>query len=417
MRSDVAILVRNLTKNYRIFGHPGDRIKQVLSFGRAKFYRQYTGLKDISFDIRKGETVGVIGRNGSGKSTLLQLVCGILKPSSGSISVSGRVAALLELGAGFNPEFTGRENVYFQGAILGVSAVEMDKRIDDIAKFADIGDFIDQPVRTYSSGMFVRLAFAAAIHVEPEILVVDEALSVGDAVFQQRCTKRMKELSESGVTILFVSHDLHLVERFCNRVIVLDKGRQVCDAPAAEAVVFYQNLIEQQVADGATHADDSVEGRYGTQEVALAGLRLLDKNDRPRNDFATGDDLIVEMRYTLRMPIKNVYFACSVWTVDGTRVGTAGMIFHQAEPYRSTLEREFTVKMTLPDMPLLPGSYVLRGGVYDEHLHHAHCLWGWTGRPLGAFAIRASSRNGFVLKDTLGLVLLPSRWNINRELT
>jgi ABC-type polysaccharide/polyol phosphate transport system ATPase subunit len=412
MRSEVAISVRNLTKNYRIFRHPGDRIKQALSFGQATFHHSFTGLQDISFEVRKGETVGIIGRNGSGKSTLLQLVCGILKPSSGSISVSGRVAALLELGAGFNPEFTGRENVYFQGAILGIPASEIDKRIDDIATFADIGEFIDQPVRTYSSGMFVRLAFSAAIHIEPDILVVDEALSVGDAVFQQRCTRRMKELSDGGVTILFVSHDLHLVERFCDRVLVLDKGRSVCDASAVEASVFYQNLIEQQAADNAQNASGDAEGIHGTEEVTLTNLRLLGRDNRERTDFATGDDIVVEMRYAVRTPVKNVYFACSVWTTDGIRVGTASMIFNDAIPVTDTLDREFTAKMILLDLPLLPGSYMLRGGVYDEHLHHAHCLWGWNGKPLGQFTVLASNRNGFALKGSLGLVLLPSQWQV-----
>src|SRR3989338_8224249 len=177
---DIAISVKNLTKIYRIFGHPGDRIKQALTFGRMRFHNEFTALQDVSFEIKKGETVGIIGRNGSGKSTLLQLICGILKPTSGSVKVNGRISALLELGAGFNPEFTGRENAYFQGAVMGMTREEMDGRFDDIAAFADIGKFIDQPVRIYSSGMFVRLAFAVSVHINPDILSIDEALSVGD---------------------------------------------------------------------------------------------------------------------------------------------------------------------------------------------------------------------------------------------
>jgi energy-coupling factor transporter ATP-binding protein EcfA2 len=321
---------------------------------------------------------------------------------------------LLELGAGFNPEFTGRENVYFQGAILGISAAEMDKRIDDIVEFADIGDFIDQPVRAYSSGMFVRLAFSAAIHVEPDILVVDEALSVGDAIFQRRCTKRMKDLSERGVTILFVSHDLHLVERFCDRVIVLDQGRQVCDSAATDAVVFYQNLIEEQAADVAAGSTVRVEDRYGTGEVAVNGVRLFAADGQLCSELVTGEDLIVDMHYDAPAPIKDVYFGCSVWTTDGIRVGTASMVFHHAEPVRTTLEGEFSVRMTLTGLQLLPGHYMLRGGVYDERLQHALCLWGWTGKPLGAFTVRASTRNGFVLKDSLGLVMLPSQWQVSK---
>lgn len=224
MRSDIAISVKNLTKNYRIFGHPTDRIKQALTLGRMRFHREFTAIQDVSFEIRKGETVGIIGHNGSGKSTLLQLICGILKPSLGEVLVNGRISALLELGSGFNPEFTGRENVYFQGAIMGIPEAEMDARFDEIAAFADIGEFIDRPVRTYSSGMFVRLAFAVAVAVEPDILVVDEALSVGDAKFQAKCFRKFEKLKNAGKTILFVSHSTEQITRFCDSALLLEQG-------------------------------------------------------------------------------------------------------------------------------------------------------------------------------------------------
>lgn len=221
--NDLAVSVRNLTKTYRLFGHPGDRIKQFLSLGFRKYHQEFIALRDVSFDIKKGETVGIIGRNGSGKSTLLQLICGILKPTSGTVQVNGQVSALLELGAGFNPEFTGRENIYFQGAIIGLSKEEMDKRFDDIAAFAGIGEFIDQPVRIYSSGMFVRLAFAVAINVEPDILVVDEALAVGDAAFQRKCYRKMENMTLRKTTLIFVSHDIESVRRLCQKAIFLQK--------------------------------------------------------------------------------------------------------------------------------------------------------------------------------------------------
>ncbi|MBZ0096582.1 MAG: ABC transporter ATP-binding protein [Sulfuricella sp.] len=226
---EIAISVKNLTKKYRIFGHPGDRIKQALTFGRVRFHREFTALQDVSFEIKKGETVGIIGRNGSGKSTLLQLICGILKPTSGTVQVNGRVSALLELGAGFNPEFTGRENVYFQGAVMGLTKEEMDERFDVIAAFAEIGEFIDQPVRTYSSGMFVRLAFAVAVSVEPDVLVVDEALAVGDSGFQAKCFRRMQEMCDGGVTILFVTHDMDQIIQMCRRALFLDEGTLLGD--------------------------------------------------------------------------------------------------------------------------------------------------------------------------------------------
>ncbi|WP_411879198.1 ABC transporter ATP-binding protein [Polaromonas sp. YR568] len=223
MHSDIAVSVKNLTKTYRIFDHPGDRIKQAFTFGRIRFHRGFTALKDISFEIKKGETIGIIGRNGSGKSTLLQLICGILKPTAGRVQVYGRVCALLELGAGFNPEFTGRENVYFQGAVTGCTKIEMDARFDDIVAFADIGEFIDQPVRTYSSGMYVRLAFSVAIHVSPDILIVDEALGVGDAAFARKCFRFLNEFRKRG-TLIVVSHDVGTITALCDSAIWIDSG-------------------------------------------------------------------------------------------------------------------------------------------------------------------------------------------------
>ena len=224
MADEIAISVKNLTKTYRIFGHPGDRIKQALTFGRVRFHREFSALQDVSFEIKKGEAVGIIGRNGSGKSTLLQLICGILKPSSGEVQVNGRISALLELGSGFNAEFTGRENVYFQGAVMGISREEMERRFDEIAAFADIGEFIDQPVRTYSSGMFVRLAFAVIAHVDADILVIDEALAVGDVFFQQKCMRYLRAFQNKGGTTLFVSHDTSAVVGLCEKAILLSRN-------------------------------------------------------------------------------------------------------------------------------------------------------------------------------------------------
>jgi lipopolysaccharide transport system ATP-binding protein len=223
--SDAVISVRNLTKVYRIYDSPLYRFRQAFNFRRKKHHREFTALDGISFEIPKGQTVGIIGRNGSGKSTLLQLVCGIRKPTSGEVHVSGRISALLELGAGFHPEFTGRENVYMQGAIMGLGRADMETRFPGIVAFADIGEFLDQPVKTYSSGMFVRLAFAVAVSVEPDILVVDEALSVGDIGFQQKCIERIREMREAGVTIFLVSHDILLLRNFGDTLIYLDRGR------------------------------------------------------------------------------------------------------------------------------------------------------------------------------------------------
>ncbi|MCK9174507.1 MAG: ABC transporter ATP-binding protein, partial [Desulforhopalus sp.] len=211
MSSDAAITVENLSKCYQIYDKPGDRLKQMIMRGRRHYYKEFWALRDVSFTIGRGETVGIVGQNGCGKSTLLQMVCGTLNPTEGKCQTRGRIAALLELGSGFNPEFTGRENVYMNGSVLGLTSAEIDSRFADIADFANIGDFIEQPVKTYSSGMMVRLAFAVAINVDPEILIVDEALAVGDELFQRKCFSRLEEIRRKGATILFVSHSVGVV--------------------------------------------------------------------------------------------------------------------------------------------------------------------------------------------------------------
>lgn len=243
MCSNIAISTKNLNKIYRIYDKPRDRILQIFMPGRRKQCAEYKALRNISFDVKRGETVGIIGRNGSGKSTLLQIICGTLLPSNGQIEVNGRIAALLELGAGFNSDFTGRENVFFNASILGLSRKETEKRFDTIAKFADIGSYIDQPVRTYSSGMYMRLAFAVAINVEPDILIIDEALSVGDEAFQRKCFSRLEEIKNNGATILFVSHTASLILQFCDRAILLDSGELLFDGLPRTAITQYHKLI------------------------------------------------------------------------------------------------------------------------------------------------------------------------------
>lgn len=242
---EIAISVRNLSKKYKLYDSPQHRLKEALNPFRKKYHRDFWALKDVSFEVKKGETVGIIGKNGSGKSTLLQLICGILQPTDGEVTVNGMISALLELGAGFNPNFTGRENVYMNGAIRGYTKEEIDSKFQAIIEFADIGDFIEQPVKTYSSGMYVRLAFAIAINVEPDILIVDEALSVGDIFFKQKCYARLEEFRNRGVPIILVSHAMTDVEQFCQRALLLDKGNVLFEGSASEAVKRYY-LLEQK---------------------------------------------------------------------------------------------------------------------------------------------------------------------------
>lgn len=249
--NDIAIRVSNLSKCYQIYDAPRDRLKQFVvprlqrMTGQAstQYFREFWALKDVSFEIKKGETVGIIGRNGSGKSTLLQMICGTLHPTCGSIQTNGRIAALLELGSGFNPEFTGRENVFLNAAVLGLSQDETESRYDEIVAFADIGDFLDQPVKTYSSGMAVRLAFAVAINVDPQILVVDEALSVGDELFQRKCFSRIEAIKKNGTTILFVSHAGSTIVELCDHAILMDAGEKLAMGSPKTIVGNYQKLL------------------------------------------------------------------------------------------------------------------------------------------------------------------------------
>ena len=244
--ADVAPIIRAraVSKSFPVYSQPHHRLLQMLvPQSSARWYREFHALKEVSFEIRPGQTVGIVGRNGSGKSTLLQILCGTLTPTVGDVAVQGRVAALLELGAGFSPDFTGRENVYLNATVLGLTRREVDARFDDIAAFADIGEFIEQPVKTYSSGMYVRLAFAVAIHVEPDVLVIDEALAVGDEAFQRKCFARIEAIRKAGATVLFVSHSAGTVIELCDRVLLLDGGELIADGSPKQVIALYQKLL------------------------------------------------------------------------------------------------------------------------------------------------------------------------------
>jgi lipopolysaccharide transport system ATP-binding protein len=291
---DIAIRVSNLSKRYEIYGAPRDRLKQFVLprlqqlIGQApkQYFNEFWALKDVSFEIKKGETVGIIGRNGSGKSTLLQMICGTLTPSIGSIQTNGRIAALLELGSGFNPEFTGRENVYLNASVLGLSTEEIDARFDDIASFADIGQFIEQPVKTYSSGMYVRLAFAVIVNVDADILVVDEALSVGDAFFSQKCMRFLHKFMEDG-TVIFVSHDTGAVLNLCNKAVWLNRGEvKLVGLPKVVTENYLQQLYEEQQEGKGRGPDKSEPPLFGFDETVLRDMREnFINNSSLRNDI------------------------------------------------------------------------------------------------------------------------------------
>ena len=247
--NEYAIQVQDVSKIYKLYDKPIDRLKESLSLTHKNYHKDFFALSDISFNVKKGETVGIIGTNGSGKSTILKIITGVLTPTSGQVRVSGVISALLELGAGFNMDYTGIENIYMNGTMMGFSKKQMDEKLPDILEFADIGDFVYQPVKTYSSGMFVRLAFALSINVEPEILIVDEALSVGDVFFQSKCYRRMEEIRKNGTTILMVTHDMGSVIKYCDRVVLLNKGHYVAEGAPGKMVDLYKKILANQMDD------------------------------------------------------------------------------------------------------------------------------------------------------------------------
>ncbi len=284
-----ALRVEGVAKQYRIYGRPSDRLVESLTRGRVRRHREFWALREVSFEVERGATVGIVGPNGSGKSTLLQIITGTLEPTHGGVWVEGRIAALLELGAGFNPEFTGVENVYMNTALLGWSRRETARRLPDIERFAEIGDFIHQPVKTYSSGMFVRLAFAVAVNTDPEILVIDEALSVGDTVFQHRCIRRIREMQAAGATVLFVSHEPTLVRALCSRAIFLNAGRVVADGTPADVLNRYQRLImasEEAYEDAEQAAETQTRAGVDQTTDANAAGRAAGENsaDQPAGE-------------------------------------------------------------------------------------------------------------------------------------
>lgn len=356
MDTDIAISVRNVSKKFRLFSSPKERLIEALHPLKKQYHREFWALKGVSFDVHKGEIVGILGRNGSGKSTLLQIICSVMQATQGEIEVRGNISALLELGAGFNPEFTGRENVILNGAIMGFSRKEMLYRLPDIEAFADIGEFFDQPVKTYSSGMFVRVAFAAAIHVDPEILIVDEALSVGDSKFQHRCYQRIREFMEQGKTILVVSHNTETLLRICHRGIVVDSGQLRHVGPIASAVDCYHDLLfgnsakklvsAVELTDSDVNKDSSVdstkslgsltadirdrifekpyynahETRLGNGAVKIIDFDLIVDGEVNPTEIRSHKDVKLLIKVLFNETLSNVSFGFAIVSVDGTYI-------------------------------------------------------------------------------------------------
>jgi ABC-type polysaccharide/polyol phosphate transport system ATPase subunit len=314
------VLLQNVSKLYRLYAKPADRLREMLP-GAGPHHTDFWALREVSFAVEKGETLGVVGPNGCGKSTLLQIVCGILPPTGGRVVTRGRVAALLELGAGFNPEFSGRENVYLNGEIMGMSRAQIEKAMPSIEAFAEIGEFIERPVKEYSSGMYVRLAFSTAIHVEPEILIVDEALAVGDAVFANRCVRKFQELRERKVTVLFVSHDLGLVKQLSDRAIFLLNGRIAAEGSPNDVINRYIGLVLAR-EEAKERADSRLRSsfRHGDGTSEILSVEILNTRGEPAATVCGGETVTVRVRSRFHRPKSNPMVGILIRTRIGMEV-------------------------------------------------------------------------------------------------
>lgn len=337
--SDIAIKVEEVSKVYKLYNKPSERLIDALGLTNKNRFKDHRALDGVSFEVKKGETIGIIGTNGSGKSTILKIITGVLSPTSGNVEIAGRISALLELGAGFNMEYTGIENVYLNGMMMGFSREEMDERLPEILKFADIGDFVNQPCKTYSSGMFVRLAFAVAINIDPEILIVDEALSVGDAFFQAKCYKKFDDFKAQGKTIIFVSHDISSVAKYCDRVILLNKGVKLHEGSPKETIDLYkrvllnqdqnitsgQVLAEKTTAAGAKLWKDNYDlnpdvNEYGTGEAEIIDFAIVDEYGSYTNCIQKGTSFEIKSKVRFQSDVMDPIFTYTFKTVQGTAV-------------------------------------------------------------------------------------------------
>lgn len=395
MNDDIAIKVENLSKVYRLYDHPLDRIKESLHPLGRKYHVDFPALQDVNFEVKKGEVVGVIGKNGSGKSTLLKILTGVLTPTSGKVMVNGKVSALLELGAGFNPELTGLENVYFSGTVMGFGREAMASRLDSILSFADIGQYIHQPVKTYSSGMFVRLAFAVAINVEPDILLVDEALAVGDLQFQRKCLEHFYRLMEQGVTILFVTHDMYTIRTFCSRAIYLVKGDCRFLGPSAEAVELYSYDLQcaERATLASTSAPETVPSQFVIDEVVLE-----DASGSAVVEAETGQELFLRFHWhRIGSYDSDVSFVFNLYRHDDLYICGGTSLMDGQSPQSS--KECGVVTVHFPKLPLLGGRYKFRVAVNDDR----------------GFGVLAEARHALEFKvvdnfSSVGLLSIERNW-------
>ena len=376
-KDEVAIAVKGVSKIYKLYDRNRDRLKEALHIGRNIHCREHFALDNVSFDVYKGETVGIIGTNGSGKSTILKIITGVLSPSAGELNIQGRISALLELGAGFNREFTGIENIYLNGTMLGFSEKEIDDKLSSILEFADIGDFVYQKVKTYSSGMFVRLAFAVAINIDPEILIVDEALSVGDVFFQNKCYRKFEDFKKQGKTILFVSHDLGSISKYCDRVILLEKGHKIGEGEPKEIIDMYKKVLVGQldsaIAQDREREEDSGSkwkdlmqlnpnvDEYGSGLAEFVDYCAYDNSGTITNTIIKGDEFTVRVKIRFYEPIQDPIFALSFKNMQGTEITGTNTMFEKITTGTPSAGETYIVTFT-QNMSLQGGEYLISLG-------------------------------------------------------
>ena len=374
---EVAIKVSHVSKIYKLYDRNRDRLKEALHLGKNIHCREHFALDDVSFDVFRGETVGIIGTNGSGKSTILKIITGVLNQSAGDLEIKGRISALLELGAGFNMEFTGIENIYLNGTMLGFSEKEIDDKLESILEFADIGDFVYQKVKTYSSGMFVRLAFAVAINIDPEILIVDEALSVGDVFFQNKCYRKFEDFKKQGKTILFVSHDLGSISKYCDRVILLERGHKIGEGEPKEIIDMYKKVLVGQLesAVNTNKSEGMSEGskwkdlmqlspnadEYGSGLAEFEDFCAYDNSGTITNTIIKGDEFTVKVKVRFFTSIQDPIFAVSFKNMQGTEITGTNTMFEKITTGEFAAGDTVVVTFT-QNMSLQGGEYLISLG-------------------------------------------------------
>jgi ABC-type polysaccharide/polyol phosphate transport system ATPase subunit len=380
--TSAAVQVDSLSKRFKLYRERNQSLKAALMRGKRASFEEFWALRDVSFDIPIGTTLGLIGENGTGKSTLLKSIAQILQPDHGSVQVSGRIAALLELGSGFHPELSGRENVYLNGSILGLGKKELERKFDEIVDFAGIEAFIDQPVKNYSSGMYVRLGFAISINVDPDILLVDEVLAVGDAAFQEKCMDKFAEFRRKGKTVVIVSHAMGSLRSMCDRAVWLEHGRLMRQGKANEIVDDYLDTTYQTRADEVVEvsavpevsatAEVVTEAIMGSGEAKVKSVELLDRSGRRRDRFRTGDEVTIRLHYSCISDIENAAFGYALENSDGVYVWAHNTI--DANLWIEKLSGDGSVDLVIPALPLQPGTFELTASVVNQNSHVFHLV-------------------------------------------